>query len=59
MQAIANGSLARSDIKGDLFEMIQTAPKRSGKATVFKNAGGAHLDLLIALAAAKELDASV
>ncbi|WP_028205502.1 ornithine cyclodeaminase family protein [Paraburkholderia nodosa] len=59
MQAIANGSLALSDIKGDLFEMAQAAPKRSGKATVFKNAGGAHLDLLIALAAAKELGAGV
>ena len=56
-QAIANGSLAQSDIKGDLFEMVRSAPERNGKATVFKNAGGAHLDLLIALAAAKALDA--
>lgn len=58
-QAIANGSLARSDIKSDLFEMVRAAPTRSGKTTVFKNAGGAHLDLLIALAAARELGASV
>ncbi|SIT35598.1 Ornithine cyclodeaminase/mu-crystallin [Paraburkholderia ribeironis] len=57
--AIATGSLTRSDIKGDLFGLVRAAPKRSGKATVFKNAGGAHLDLLVALAAAKELGASV
>jgi ornithine cyclodeaminase/alanine dehydrogenase-like protein (mu-crystallin family) len=57
--AIASGSLTRSDIKGDLFELVRAAPKRSGKATVFKNAGGAHLDLLVALAVARELGASV
>jgi len=50
-QAIANGILARSDIKGDLFDLLRAAPARSRKTTVFKNAGGAHLDLLVALAA--------
>jgi ornithine cyclodeaminase len=58
-QAITNGTLALADIKGDLFEMVRTAPKRSGKTTVYKNAGGAHLDLLVSLAAAKALGASL
>jgi ornithine cyclodeaminase/alanine dehydrogenase-like protein (mu-crystallin family) len=57
--AIANGALTRNDIKGDLFSLVRAAPKRSGKATVYKNAGGAHQDLLVALAAAKALGASV
>jgi ornithine cyclodeaminase len=57
--AIANGALTRSDIKGDLFSLVRATPKRSGRPTVFKNAGGAHLDLLVALAAAKNLGASV
>ena len=58
-QAITNGALALTDVKGDLFEMVRAAPKRSGKTTVFKNAGGAHLDLLVALAAARALGASL
>ncbi|MDR5784664.1 hypothetical protein QCE63_35330 [Caballeronia sp. LZ065] len=40
-----------ADIKGDLHDMVRTAPKRSGKTTVFEEAGGAHLDLLVSLAA--------
>lgn len=55
VQAIANGVLARSDIKGDLFDLLRAAPGRRERATVFKNAGGAHLDLLVALAAAKAI----
>ncbi|MEX4004877.1 ornithine cyclodeaminase family protein [Paraburkholderia sp. EG285A] len=57
-QAIANGSLLQDDIKGDLFDMVRAAPERSSRATVFKNAGGAHLDLLIGLAAARASDRS-
>lgn len=53
--AIANGSLARSDIRGDLFDLVRSAPKCGRKTTVFKNAGGAHLDLLVALAAVQEV----
>jgi ornithine cyclodeaminase/alanine dehydrogenase-like protein (mu-crystallin family) len=57
-QAIANGTLALDDIRGDLFEMVSSAPNRSGKTTVYKNAGGAHLDLLVSLAAAEAFGAS-
>ncbi|BAO90482.1 ornithine cyclodeaminase family protein [Caballeronia cordobensis] len=57
--AIANGSLARNAIKGELFDLVRGAPAGDRNLTVFKNAGGAHQDLLVALAAAKALSASV
>jgi ornithine cyclodeaminase len=48
---IAAGVIAEGDIAGDLFELC--AGKRPGRSsaeqiTVFKNAGGGHLDLMTA-----------
>ncbi len=50
---LASGVIVESDIRGDLYDLVQGHV--SGRAddkdiTVFKNAGGAHLDLMIAKA---------
>lgn len=52
-QAVASGAITWDAVKADLFELIQE--KREGRAsadqiTVFKNNGGAHLDLFTASA---------
>jgi len=48
---LQSGSLTPKAIRGDLFDMVQRPPERSPQdITVFKNAGGAHLDLLVASA---------
>lgn len=54
-EPIASGLLSRTDIGGDLFDLVRSMPERVCKTTVFKNAGGAHLDLLVAIAAANRL----
>jgi ornithine cyclodeaminase/alanine dehydrogenase-like protein (mu-crystallin family) len=49
--ALASGALAPDGIRGDLFELCSGAvPGRRGaeEITVFKNVGGAHLDLMTA-----------
>lgn len=48
---LASGALAQSDILGDLFDLAQgTCAGRGGdqEITLFKNAGGGHLDLMTA-----------
>ncbi len=48
---LQSGMLTPETIRGDLFDMVQKAPERAQEdVTVFKNAGGAHLDLLVASA---------
>ena len=48
-QPIAQGVILESAIRGDLFDLVQ-APyrRRKDEITMYKNAGGAHLDLLVA-----------
>jgi ornithine cyclodeaminase len=49
--ALASGALAAADIRGDLFELCAaTVAGRTDaeQITVFKNVGGAHLDLFTA-----------
>lgn len=57
-QAVASGAITWDAVKADLFELIQG--KREGRAsadqiTVFKNNGGAHLDLFTASALSQTL----
>lgn len=49
--ALATGALAPADVRGDLYELCAgRVPGRTGpgEITVFKNVGGAHLDLYTA-----------
>ena len=48
---IAQGLITADAVKGDLYELVNgTQPSRQSAqdVTVFKNGGGAHLDLMIA-----------
>ncbi|WDI30123.1 NAD(P)-binding domain-containing protein [Hyphococcus flavus] len=47
---IANGAIQRTDVLGDFYDLINGAEGRSSEKdiTVFKNGGGAHLDLMTA-----------
>jgi ornithine cyclodeaminase len=47
---IETGAIAESDIRGDLYDLRVGTAGRSGPdaITVFKNGGGAHLDLMVA-----------
>lgn len=50
-QPLAEGKIARSDILGDLFDLASGAVRPERKdITLYKNAGGAHLDLMLSLA---------
>jgi len=51
MIPLAAGVISESDIKGDFYDLIasdQPARTSGTEITVFKNGGGAHLDLMIA-----------
>lgn len=52
MIPLASGAIDENDILGDLYDLCQDKCGRSSPdaITVFKNGGGAHLDLLTALA---------
>lgn len=54
MIPIAAGTLARADIRGDLHDLVQGRAGRQSdnEITIFKNGGGAHLDVMIAHAVA-------
>ncbi len=45
-----NGAIGTDNIEGDLFDLCQgrCRPRKAGDITVYKNGGGAHLDLLTA-----------
>lgn len=49
---LETGAIAESDILADLYQLNQGMPGRTNpdEITVFKNGGGAHLDLMIACA---------
>ncbi len=48
MIPLASGAITRADILGDLYDLVQGAAGRASPAdiTLFKNGGGAHLDLM-------------
>jgi ornithine cyclodeaminase/alanine dehydrogenase-like protein (mu-crystallin family) len=57
---MASGALAKDDVLADLFELCQGAhPGRTSvdEITLFKNAGGGHLDLMAARLVYKRADA--
>lgn len=51
MIPIKNGVITENDVKGDLYNLCQGAKGRQSEdeITIFKNGGGAHLDLMTAL----------
>jgi ornithine cyclodeaminase/alanine dehydrogenase-like protein (mu-crystallin family) len=58
LQPIASGAIRAEDVLGDLYDLIGgTAPGRLGPddITLFKNAGGGHLDLMTAQAVMAQL----
>ncbi len=48
MDPLARGVIARADVLGELRDLVAGAPGRTapGDITIFKNGGGAHLDLM-------------
>lgn len=59
MIPIRNGAIGESDVIGDLYDLV---PGKTGRAddtsiTVFKNGGGAHLDLMTANVIYQEMTA--
>ncbi|MEF3135420.1 hypothetical protein OS035_28645 [Rhizobium sp. 268] len=51
MQLIAAGAIERSHVRGDLYDLVAagtTSRQSDDQITVFKNGGGAHLDLMMA-----------
>jgi ornithine cyclodeaminase/alanine dehydrogenase-like protein (mu-crystallin family) len=52
-QAVASGAITWDSVKADLFELVQAGQQgrtAADQITVFKNNGGAHLDLFTASA---------
>jgi ornithine cyclodeaminase/alanine dehydrogenase-like protein (mu-crystallin family) len=48
---LASGAITPDSIKGDLYDLVRPDTRRrvsDDEVTVFKNGGGAHLDLMIA-----------
>src|SRR5262249_41114798 len=47
---LTNGVISEGDLEGDLFDLCcgRIAPRQGSDITVFKNGGGAHLDLITA-----------
>ena len=47
---LATGVITEADIKGDLYQLCagETGRASTDDITLFKNGGGAHLDLMVA-----------
>jgi ornithine cyclodeaminase len=59
LQPIANGAIGTADVLGDLYDLLGGAvPGRRSPSdiTFFKNAGGAHLDLMTAELVFRQID---
>ena len=56
---LAEGTIMRTDIRGDLYDLVSgaAAPPGADAITVFKNGGGAHLDLMCARAILRAIPA--
>jgi ornithine cyclodeaminase/alanine dehydrogenase-like protein (mu-crystallin family) len=60
LQPLANGSISEADVLGDLYDLVSgSIPGRRspGEITLFKNAGGGHLDLMTAETVYRQLEA--
>jgi len=58
---LREGVITRDDIQGDLYDLVGAGVEGRGRAdeiTLFKNAGGAHLDLMIADALLRRIEAA-
>ena len=58
LQPIASGAIGESDVLGDLYELVGGAiagRTSAGDITLFKNAGGGHLDLMTAEVVLRQL----
>lgn len=56
---VTNGKISRDHIQGDLYRLVNSSSenfRNQSDITVFKNGGGAHLDLMIADAILKKLE---
>ena len=61
LQPIASGAIRESDVLGDLYDLVGgvvTGRTSPSDITLFKNAGGAHLDLMTAELIVERLDGS-
>ncbi len=61
LRPIASGAIGAADVLGDLYDLIggNVAGRRSpSEITVFKNAGGGHLDLMTAELIVRRLEAA-
>lgn len=48
MIPIANGAISATDVHGDLYDLVKGGGRSSDdEITLFKNGGGAHLDLMV------------
>ena len=48
---LASGAITADSVPGDLYDLVNPAARRRGsdaEITVYKNGGGAHLDLMVA-----------
>ncbi len=52
MIPLKTGVIGEADVLGDLYDLVagNTRPRAAGDITVYKNGGGAHLDLMTARA---------
>ncbi len=57
LQPIASGAISEGDVLGDLYDLAGGAPGRLSQSdiTLFKNAGGGHLDLITCEAVFEQL----
>ncbi len=56
---LQTGTIAEEDILGDLFDLATSTVsgrRNDDEITVFKNAGGAHLDLMVAAALVRKIE---
>ncbi|WP_068314489.1 ornithine cyclodeaminase family protein [Polycladidibacter hongkongensis] len=45
---LASGAISKSDVLGDYYTLAQMQRRSDDEITLFKNGGGAHLDLMVA-----------
>ncbi|MBT0782316.1 hypothetical protein [Paracoccus sp. pheM1] len=58
MQPILSGTISRDPMRGDLYDLVAaggSSRRSDDQVTLFKNGGGAHLDLMIASYAVEAL----
>ena len=61
MQPILSGAISRGHVRGDLYDLVAadgSSRRSDDQVTLFKNGGGAHLDLMIASYVVEAVEAS-